>query len=163
MKRLHEMLTEEQITKVWAPLEQACCLPNKAFTSPEFFQLEVDNLYCKTWMSIGFAADVRDIGDAYPVTILGNIPVVMVRDEKGTLRGVLFYRFSWWWSYLVSTVVCQWEFYQTGTVPSKKCEKYCTLSVKRITYSLILSYPRYWSRASNTELINGKQRRYPEY
>ena len=37
-------------------------------------------------MSIGFAADVRDMGDAYPTTILGDIPVVMVRDEKGALR-----------------------------------------------------------------------------
>ena len=86
MSRLHELLTAEQIAKVRAPLEEAYWLPNKAFTSPEFFQLEVDNLFSRTWISIGFAADVRDIGDAYPSIILGGIPVVMVRDEKGTLR-----------------------------------------------------------------------------
>ena len=58
MSRLHELLTEEQIAKVRTPLEQAHWLPNKAFTSPEFFQLEVDKLFSRTWMSIGFAADV---------------------------------------------------------------------------------------------------------
>ena len=86
MSRLNELLTKEQIAKVRAPLEQAYWLPNKAYTSPEFFQLEVDKLFSRTWMSIGFAADVRDMGDAYPTTILGDIPVVMVRDEKGALR-----------------------------------------------------------------------------
>ena len=86
MSRLDELLTKEQIAKVRAPLEEAYWLPNKAYTSPEFFQLEVDKLFSRTWMSVGFAADVRDIGDAYPTTILGDIPVVMVRDEKGALR-----------------------------------------------------------------------------
>ena len=86
MNRLHELLTEEQIAKVRAPLEQAYWLPDKAFTSPEFFQLEVDNLFSRTWMSIGFAADAPGIGDSWPTTILGGIPVVMVRDENGTLR-----------------------------------------------------------------------------
>ena len=86
MSRLHELLTEEQIANVRAPLEQAYWLPDKAFTSPDFFQLEVDNLFSRTWMSIGFAADAPGIGDAWPTTILGGIPVVMVRDEKGVLR-----------------------------------------------------------------------------
>ena len=57
MNRLHELLAEEQIAKVRAPLEQAYWLPDKAFTSPEFFQLEADKLFSRNWMSIGFAAD----------------------------------------------------------------------------------------------------------
>lgn len=37
-------------------------------------------------MSVGFAAEAADNGNAYHSTILGGIPIVMVRDEKGELR-----------------------------------------------------------------------------
>ncbi len=86
MNTLRDLLSEEQIAKVRAPLEEAYWLPNKAFTSPGFFQLEATQLFANTWMSIGFAAEAVENGDAYPGTILGGIPIVMVREEKGKLR-----------------------------------------------------------------------------
>ena len=86
MNRLQNLLTKTQIENVRAPIEQASWLPASAFTSHEFFQLEVDNLFSKTWISIGFIDDVRDPGDAFPLTTLGGIPIVMVRDEQGVLR-----------------------------------------------------------------------------
>ncbi len=44
MNTLRDLLSEEQIAKVRAPLEEAYWLPNKAFTSPDFFQLEATRL-----------------------------------------------------------------------------------------------------------------------
>ena len=86
MNKLHNLLTEEQIAKVRAPLDAAYWLPNKAFTSRDFFALEATNIFAKTWMSIGFSAEAPNNGDAYPSIILGDMPIVIVRDEKGVLR-----------------------------------------------------------------------------
>ncbi len=86
MTRLSQLLTESQIAKVRAPLEECHWLPNVAYTSEAFFRLEAEALFSKTWMSIGFACEAAYPGDAYPVTVLGKLPLVMVRDEVGRLR-----------------------------------------------------------------------------
>ncbi len=86
MTKLRDLISEEQIAKVRSPIETAAWLPNSTYTSPSFFQLEVDKLFSKTWVSIGFVDDVRNCGDAFPLTTLGGIPIVMVRDEAGELR-----------------------------------------------------------------------------
>ncbi len=86
MRKLSQLLTENQIAKVRAPLENSYWLPNIAYTSGDFFRLETENLFSKTWMSIGFASEAEYPGDAHPLTVLGHLPLVMVRDEAGRLR-----------------------------------------------------------------------------
>ena len=86
MDKLRDFISEQQIANVRAAKELATWLPNSTFTSSGFFQLEVDKLFSRTWISVGFVDDVRDPGDAYPLTTLGGIPLVMVRDEEGELR-----------------------------------------------------------------------------
>ena len=86
MNKLRDFITEQQIANVRGPSESATWLPNSTFNSSGFFQLEVDKLFSRTWISIGFTDDARDPGDAFPLTTLGGIPLVMVRDEDGKLR-----------------------------------------------------------------------------
>ena len=86
MSTLRDFLTNEQIEKVRGPLDQCYWLPNIAFTSKAFFKFESDKLFSNTWMSVGFAPEVPYFGDAHPFTVLGNLPLVLVRDETGQLR-----------------------------------------------------------------------------
>ncbi len=86
MKELSQLLTEQQIAKVRAPLQDSYWLPNISFKSHAFFELEAKKLFSRTWMSIGFSFEAEYPGDAHPVTVLGNVPLVMVRDEAGALR-----------------------------------------------------------------------------
>ncbi len=86
MRKLSQFLTDDQIAKVRAPLQEAHWLPNVSYTSQDFFKFEAESLFSKTWMSIGFDFEAEHPGDAHPITVLGDLPLVMVRDEAGALR-----------------------------------------------------------------------------
>lgn len=67
------------------PVEKARGLPNALYTSPEALALERDKVFNSGWASIGFGADIPEIGDAKPIDWLGA-PLLMVRDKTNTIR-----------------------------------------------------------------------------
>jgi choline monooxygenase len=79
------ILGEEAIAALRRPIETARGLPPPAYTSREFFELERTKLFPRNWISIGFAHEVPDPGDAVPMTAAG-LPVIAVRDRAGELR-----------------------------------------------------------------------------
>ena len=79
------ILSEEAVGAVTRETASATGLPNRAYTSEEFFQCERDQLFAKTWTCIGNACSVPDPGDVKPVRFLG-IPLVMVRNKRRELR-----------------------------------------------------------------------------
>ncbi len=60
-------------------------LPNRAYTSVEFFELERERLFATTWTCLGHACRVRNAGDILPVSLLG-IPLIMLRNAPGEIR-----------------------------------------------------------------------------
>ncbi len=67
--------------------EDGCAtgLPNQAYTSEEFFRLEQQQLFAKTWTCIGNGCSVPEPGDLQPVGFLGQ-PLVMLRNKQGDIR-----------------------------------------------------------------------------
>ena len=67
------------------PIETARGLPRAAYTTQEFFDLEQERLFPRTWQGVGFVDDVPEPGDAIPITVSG-LPLILVQDRKGTIR-----------------------------------------------------------------------------
>ena len=75
----------ELAAAVERPVAEATGLPNRAYTSPDFFRLELERIFAPSWACLGHAADVPRPGDLRPVHLLG-VPLLMVRTANGTVR-----------------------------------------------------------------------------
>jgi choline monooxygenase len=68
------------------PVERASTLLPDAYTSPEFFALERERLFARSWVAVGVAADVDRPGACVVVEVAGR-SVVVTRNRHGELRG----------------------------------------------------------------------------
>lgn len=57
-------------------------LPAAAYTGQEFWETECDTVFKRNWICVGFAHELKESGDAIPVTIANN-PLLLVRNAKG--------------------------------------------------------------------------------
>ncbi len=80
-----EILGPDVASKLAQPIEQARGLPSAAYTSQEFYDLEQERLFPRTWMGVAYADDIPEPGDAMPITVLG-LPLILVRDKKNNIR-----------------------------------------------------------------------------
>ncbi len=55
------------------------------FISEEIFELEMEHLFANTWVYVGHASQIPNVGDFYATTV-GNEPVVMVRHTDRTIK-----------------------------------------------------------------------------
>ncbi len=78
-------ISSDVLNKIKQPTAAANGLPNLAYTNAEFALYERDYVLAKTWVCLGFASDVPNIGDVYPADIMG-LPLVMVRDKNGNVN-----------------------------------------------------------------------------
>ena len=67
------------------PIGQATGLPNPAYTSAEFFRLELDRVFASSWTCLGHASDVAQPGDLLPMQLLG-VPLLMTRTAGSAVR-----------------------------------------------------------------------------
>ena len=75
----------ELAAAVERPIGQATGLPNRAYTSAEFFRLELDRIFAPSWACLGHASDVSRPGDLRPMRLLG-MPLLMARTRSGAVR-----------------------------------------------------------------------------
>lgn len=59
-------------------------LPAAAYTREEFWSLERQTVFTKNWICIGFVHELRNIGDAVPITTAGH-PLLMVRNARNEI------------------------------------------------------------------------------
>jgi choline monooxygenase len=78
------VISDAVLEKLDAPIEEVRGLPNEAFTSEAFFELEKNRLFPRTWTFAGAASDISDIGDAQPAIVAGH-PVILVRQKDGCI------------------------------------------------------------------------------
>jgi choline monooxygenase len=67
------------------PLLEAETMPAFAYTSPEFYQREVERIWRKTWNFIGSADQIRNNGDYFTLNFAG-VPIIVLRDHDGKMR-----------------------------------------------------------------------------
>ena len=65
--------------------EAGSALPNAVYTSPDFYALEQQAVFRRTWVFAGFAHQLPSRGDMLPVEVAGQ-PLVLIRGEDETIR-----------------------------------------------------------------------------
>jgi choline monooxygenase len=79
------MFAPETYTATRLPLHQASPLPGWCYTSPEWYQREVDTMFKKDWICVGRAEQIPAVGDFFSIEVVGQ-PLIVVRDETGQVR-----------------------------------------------------------------------------
>ena len=77
--------SDQLLARMEGPIEQARGLPNEAFTSDAFFQLERQSLFRNTWVFAAPASEVPEPGDMKPVEVAGQ-PLILVRGNDCEVR-----------------------------------------------------------------------------
>jgi choline monooxygenase len=67
------------------PLECAKTIPHTWYFDPEIYDLEKKAVFAATWQMVGRAEQV-DLPGSYLTAEIAGEPILVVRDEKGTLR-----------------------------------------------------------------------------
>lgn len=71
--------------KTLAPLDEASTLPPMCYTSKEFFDLEIERIFMKEWISAGRIDEIPNRGDYFTLTLFGE-PLVVCRDKDGKIH-----------------------------------------------------------------------------
>jgi choline monooxygenase len=73
------------LSDVTRPFSNASTLPSPCFTSPEWYQKEVEKIFLKEWICVGREEQAPKAGDFFRFDIV-NEPLVLVRDRSGKLH-----------------------------------------------------------------------------
>lgn len=82
---IQDKLTTAHVNSVKSPMGQATTLPNIAYTDPEIYQKEVENIFLKSWIPVGRWDRVKNPGDFITLELVGE-PVIIAKDESGKVR-----------------------------------------------------------------------------
>ncbi len=72
-------------TRINLPTEEGSALPNVAYTSEEFYQLEQQTVFRNNWVFAAFTHQLPEVGDMLPCDV-GGQPIVIVRGEDLKIR-----------------------------------------------------------------------------
>ncbi len=75
----------DDLASLPTPLERGESLPARWYTDPAITEREIHQIFRKTWSYVGPANELTNLGD-YLTGYVGEIPVVVVRNEGGTDR-----------------------------------------------------------------------------
>ncbi|GAA6178524.1 aromatic ring-hydroxylating oxygenase subunit alpha [Sulfitobacter pacificus] len=75
----------ELAASVSVPFEQARAMPKSVYTSTDFNEIEVENIFRKEWVCAGRASSLSKPGD-YTTLEIGGEPIMVLRDADGQLR-----------------------------------------------------------------------------
>ena len=78
---------DELRANVAVPFNQARAMPKSVYTSPEFADAEVRQIFAKEWLFAGLAEALANAGDYLTMKIAGE-PIIILRDKDGALRGM---------------------------------------------------------------------------
>ncbi|WP_423823290.1 aromatic ring-hydroxylating dioxygenase subunit alpha [Salinisphaera sp. SPP-AMP-43] len=80
-----EVLTPSIVDGLNAPVDQAICLPNEAYTSDDFLQREREQVFDPQWAFAAVGSRLPRRGDVFPVNVAGR-PLVLTRDRDGSIN-----------------------------------------------------------------------------
>ncbi len=75
-----------QLERVVAPFGLSRNLPQEAYTSPDVFAWDLENLWAASWVCVGRADDLAQAGDQKAVRIAGD-GILLTRADDGCVRG----------------------------------------------------------------------------
>ncbi len=78
---------KELLDSVSAPFNHASAMPPSVYTSEEFLQREVSEIFAKEWICLGRASKLANPGDYLTYELAGQ-PIFVMRDRDGQLRAM---------------------------------------------------------------------------
>ena len=69
------------------PIEQAHTWPPEVYTSPQWYEREVETVFLKTWQLATREEEIPNPGDYVRIDIVGE-PLMIIRDHDGTIRAL---------------------------------------------------------------------------
>lgn len=85
--KLSDFVTAEQLAALHRPTALAEGLPASVYTE-EFYRLENETLFAKTWSAVAVNGDIPEPGDVLPV-MLAEWPLLLVRDRDRQVKAFL--------------------------------------------------------------------------
>lgn len=79
-------LTNEGLSDFFAAETPAHGLPPNAYRSEDFWQAECRNVLARNWVCAGLAHELKDTGDAVPVTVADQ-PLLLLRNQDSEIAG----------------------------------------------------------------------------
>src|SRR5713101_379343 len=83
-----DLLDPNAYAAVRKPLLEAETLPPACYTSREFYQREVSNIFLKCWNLIGRAEYVKNPGDYFTLSLVG-VSLIIMRGDDGRIRAFI--------------------------------------------------------------------------
>jgi phenylpropionate dioxygenase-like ring-hydroxylating dioxygenase large terminal subunit len=80
-----DYLSSKTYASLRLPVEQATTLLPEAYRDPEFFALEHERIWQKSWVAVAYSSQLADVGDILPVDLAGQ-PLIVLRDKEGRFR-----------------------------------------------------------------------------
>ena len=81
----HHIFAPDSYADVRLPVLEASLLPPWCYTSREFYEHEVREIFMKVWNLAGRVEQIPDPGDYFAMELAG-VPVIILRDEKREVR-----------------------------------------------------------------------------
>ena len=75
------------LDNVSQPFERAHAMPPDVYTSPEFLEREIKDIFARDWVTIGRASALSKPGDYLTYELAGQ-PIFVIRDGDGRLRAM---------------------------------------------------------------------------
>lgn len=72
----------------WASLIEPGRVHGSLYCDPEIFKIELEKIWCRTWVYVGHTSEIPDRND-FVTKSIGPMPVLMVRDRDGEVRLLL--------------------------------------------------------------------------
>lgn len=80
------MTIESRARQLLADRKPGHSLPQPFYCDPELYELDVRLMFHRTWLMVGFEAEIPDPGDYLTETIAGS-PILLVRQKDGSIAG----------------------------------------------------------------------------
>ncbi len=80
-----DRLIAETRQRLERPVNLARGLPNACYTADDFWRLEQERLFARTWSAVAVGAELPQPGDVKPVEVAGR-PLLLVRGKDGQVR-----------------------------------------------------------------------------
>jgi phenylpropionate dioxygenase-like ring-hydroxylating dioxygenase large terminal subunit len=77
----------ELVENVSVPFERARAMPRSVYTSQEFLEAELKEVFAREWICIGRASSLRNPGDYVAYELAGE-PIVVLRGADGALKAL---------------------------------------------------------------------------
>ena len=85
MARLESFVSDTEIEALYRPTGEARGLPARAYVDEEFWHLEREKLFPRTWMACAYESDVPEPGDVCPLSIAGW-ELILTRNREGVVN-----------------------------------------------------------------------------